>query len=396
MTRARSLPLAIAIVAIHWQSSLALAHDGLGLHTHEAPAAKAGREMAAAAKNLWASLTPEQRLKIGFDFTDALRHDWHFIPRPRKGLPLKEMSGEQKALAHALLASGLSQAGYIKAETIISLEQILASIEQGRGPVRDPELYFFNLFGNPDSPGAKEPWGWRVEGHHLALNFTIVGDKGVAGGPTFMGTNPGEVKTGPRQGLRILAEEEELARKLVKSLDDGQRKKAVVQEVAPRDILSMAARKAAPLQPAGILTPDLGAEQKEILNSIIVLLRGAASPGARRERPGQDPQGGRRQGRLRLGRRLRTGTAALLPHPGADIPDRVRQHAEQRQPRPQRLAGLRGRLRRRPPEEALRVGDRRARPREVRASHQGPGQRRWFVPSRLARSARTLPSAATL
>ena len=271
MSCARRLFLAIAIATIYCHSILVLAHDGLGPHTHEAPAAKTAREMAGAAKNLWASLTPDQKLKIGFDFKDALRYDWHFIPRPRKGLPLKEMSGEQKALAHALLASGLSQSGYIKAETIISLEQILASIEKGKGPVRDTELYFFNIFGNPDSPGSKEPWGWRVEGHHLALNFTIVGDHGVVGGPTFMGTNPADVKTGPRQGLRVLGEEEELARKLLKSLDEGQRKKAVVQEDAPKDILSLAARKAKPLQPAGIMMPDLSAEQKALLNSIVVL-----------------------------------------------------------------------------------------------------------------------------
>ena len=216
MSPARRLSLAITIATIYCHSILAVAQEFPSLtrttvspHTH-APIAKASREMAGAAKNLWASLTPDQKLKIGFDFNDALRFDWHFIPRPRKGLPLKEMSGEQKALAHALLASGLSQSGYIKAETIISLEQILASIEQGKGPVRDPELYFFNIFGNPDSSASKEPWGWRVEGHHLALNFTIVGDKGAVGGPTFMGTNPAEVRTGPRQGLRILAEEEEL------------------------------------------------------------------------------------------------------------------------------------------------------------------------------------------
>src|SRR6516165_3037681 len=125
MSRVRSFTCAIAtaIATIACFSVLALAHDGLGPHKHEAPAVKASREMAGAARNLWASLTPDQKHKIGFDFKDALRHDWHFIPRPRKGLPLKEMSGEQKALAHALLASGLSQSGYIKAETIISLEQ---------------------------------------------------------------------------------------------------------------------------------------------------------------------------------------------------------------------------------------------------------------------------------
>jgi hypothetical protein len=281
MSRARSfsLALAIAIATIYAQSNLALAqeappthsHDGLGPHTHAAPVAKASQEMAGAARNLWASLTPDQKKKIAFDFKDALRFDWHFIPRPRKGLPLKEMSGEQKALAHALLASGLSQSGYMKAETIISLEQILASIEKGTGPVRDTELYFFNIFGNPDSLGSKEPWGWRVEGHHLALNFTIVADKGAVGGPTFMGTNPAEVKSGPRQGLRVLGEEEELARSLVKSLDEAQRTKAIVQKEAPKDILSLAARKASPLEPAGILMPDLTATQKELLNSIIVL-----------------------------------------------------------------------------------------------------------------------------
>ena len=269
--RARALPFAIAIAAIYSHAPLAPAHDGLGPHHHEAPAAKATREMAGAARNLWASLTSEQKTKIKFDFKDDLRRDWHFIPRPRKGLPLKEMSGEQKALAHALLASGLSQSGYIKAETIISLEQILATIEQGKGPVRDTELYFFNIFGDPENLGGKQPWGWRVEGHHLSLNFTIVGDKGAVGGPTFMGTNPGEVKSGPRKGVRVLGEEEELARELVKSLDETQRKKAIVDPVAPKDIISFAARKATPLKPAGILTPDLKAEQKELLNSIIVL-----------------------------------------------------------------------------------------------------------------------------
>lgn len=271
MNRSRSFFFGLALAAIAPQAAPALAHDGLGPHSHEAPAAKAGREMAAAANNLWASLTPEQQAKIGFEFGDPLRHDWHFIPRPRKGLSLKEMSGEQRALAHALLASGLSQAGYIKAETIISLEQILFSIEQGKGPVRDPELYFFNIFGKPGSTDLKQPWGWRVEGHHLALNFTIVGDRGIAGGPTFMGTNPALVKDGPRKGLRVLGEEEDLARKLAKSLNDEQRKKGIVQDEAPKDIISLAARQAKPIDPAGILVGDLDAEQKSLLNSIIVL-----------------------------------------------------------------------------------------------------------------------------
>jgi len=271
MIRSRSRFFLLTILALSTSAARSFAHDGPGAHPREATAAKAAREMADAAKNLWAALTPEQKQKVGFEFNDALRYDWHFIPRPRKGLPLKEMSGEQKALAHGLLASGLSQSGYIKAETIISLEEILHSIEQGKGPVRDPELYFFNIFGKPGSTDPKRPWGWRVEGHHLALNFTIVGDKGIAGGPTFMGTNPAEVKEGPRQGLRVLGEEEDLARKLAKSLTDEQRKKGIVQAEAPKDIFSMASRKAKPLEPAGILASDLNSDQKELLNSIVVL-----------------------------------------------------------------------------------------------------------------------------
>jgi hypothetical protein len=271
MPRARTLLLAIVIAGLGCYSIPASAHDGPGAHSHEGGVAKASREMASAARNLWASLSPEQRQKIGFDFNDPLRHDWHFIPRERKGLPFKEMSGAQRALAHGLLASGLSQSGYLKAETIISLEQILESIEQGKGPLRDSERYFFTIFGDPGSPGSKQPWGWRLEGHHLSLNFTIVGDKGAVGGPTFMGTNPAEVKDGPRQGLRVLGEEEDLARKLVKSLDSGQKSKALVEIVAPKDILTLAARKATPLKPAGIMMGDLNAEQKELLNSIVVL-----------------------------------------------------------------------------------------------------------------------------
>ena len=226
--------------------------------------------MAAAAKNLWASLAPEQREQIRVEFTDPLRYDWHFVPRKRKGMSLKEMSGDQKALAHALLASGMSQAGYIRAETIISLEQVLLAIENGKGPVRDPENYFFNIFGNPDS-FAREPWGWRVEGHHLSLNFTVVGDQAVAGGPIFMGSNPAEVRTGARAGLRVLGEEEDLARKLVESLRPDQRAKAIMPGDAPKDILSFASRKAVPLEPAGILMADLDPGQKEALNALVVL-----------------------------------------------------------------------------------------------------------------------------
>src|SRR5947209_2801908 len=136
--------------------------------------AKAAADMAQAAQNFWAGLTPEQQKKASFPFDDKERFNWHFIPRERKGLPWKDMSPEQQHLAHVFLSSGLSSHGYAEAETIMSLEQVLKELEHGKGPARDPLNYAFTVFG---TPGPKTTWGWRVEGHHPSLNFTIADGK---------------------------------------------------------------------------------------------------------------------------------------------------------------------------------------------------------------------------
>src|SRR5436305_1538503 len=86
---------------------------------------KVAEEMSAAASGLWKSLSPEQQAKCGFPFKDEERLNWHFIPRERKGLPIKEMTPDQRKLAMALLATGLSAKGLEKATTIMSLEQVL-------------------------------------------------------------------------------------------------------------------------------------------------------------------------------------------------------------------------------------------------------------------------------
>ena len=102
---------------------------------------------------------------------------WHFIPNemfPRKGVPLRAMTEAQRARAHDLLKSGLSQRGYLTASSIIELENVLRAIEKGGKFARDPVDYQFSVFG---TPGAKDAWGWRVEGHHLSLHFTIAGGK---------------------------------------------------------------------------------------------------------------------------------------------------------------------------------------------------------------------------
>lgn len=234
-----------------------------------------GEDMAEAARNFLAALPEAARQKAVFELKDEERQNWRFTPRPRKGLPIKEMSGDQRALALALLNSGLSHRGYFKAMTIMSLEQILQEIEQGRGPVRDSELYFVSIFGRPESHGH---WGWRVEGHHLALNFTIAGDA-VAVTPSMFGSNPGEVREGPRQGLRTLGREEDLGRALVRSLTEAQRKVAIYTNTAPADIITGEERRARVLEPKGVVMSDLNASQKEMLWDLIEEYVGRAHPG---------------------------------------------------------------------------------------------------------------------
>ncbi len=234
----------------------------LPLRAHDATA-----EMAAAAINFLSSLTPEQKARAAFDFPSEERKNWHFIPRERKGLPIKDMAPEQRLLAQALLASGLSSRGYEKAVSIMSLDAVLKELEKDKknGPVRDPDNYYFSIFG---TPGGKDPWGWRFEGHHLSLNYTAVGDGEPAMTPSFFGSNPGEVKVGPRTGTRILAAEEDLARTLVKSLNDDQRKAAVLPVAAPKDILNDP-KRVDPTNPEGIPQNQLTTEQTATLVKLI-------------------------------------------------------------------------------------------------------------------------------
>jgi len=221
-------------------------------------------EMSAAANNFLSALNPQQRAKVVFEFREDERFNWHFIPKPRKGLPFGEMTTPQRLLAHALLGTGLSQRGYMKATTIMSLEQILYDMED-KAPHRDADLYYVTIFGQP----GKEAWGWRVEGHHLSLNFALDADHILAVTPSFFGANPAQILSGPRKGLRVLGSEEDLARKLVKSLTEEQRKTAIITNSAPRDIITGNGRTARALEPMGISSSALAKEQQELLGGLL-------------------------------------------------------------------------------------------------------------------------------
>jgi len=224
--------------------------------------------MTETANRFLAALSPEQRAKATFRFGDDERMDWHFIPKERKGLTLREMTPYQKHLASALLAAGLSQTGYIKALTIMSLEDVLKVLENDSGERRNPEKYHFSVFGTPSDTGT---WAWRVEGHHLSQNYTVANGK-VVDAPSFFGSNPAEVRQGPRKGLRTLAGEDDLGFEVIRSLDEPQQKIAIVDPKAYSDILTAANRKAALQgQSSGLPGGKMNTKQFDALRALVEL-----------------------------------------------------------------------------------------------------------------------------
>jgi hypothetical protein len=242
---------------------VALASSGAGHSAQEAP--EPAPEMAAAASSFLSALDPPKRAKARVAFNSGERLNWDFVPRARRGVSLKQMSSEQRRAAIALLKSSVSAAGFTKADTILHLEEVLFAASGSS--IRDPELYYFTVFGEPSEKGA---WGWRYEGHHISLNWTVVNGKLVASTPQFLGANPADVREGPQKGRRALAAEEDLGRALVKSVSAGPgRAQAILGRSAPSDILTGSSRQAAIQERKGISYGDLTGEQQGLLLSLI-------------------------------------------------------------------------------------------------------------------------------
>jgi hypothetical protein len=236
-------------------------------------ATASGTQMSQQATAFLASLNDEQRAKAALGLDAPQRTDWHFIPKAtRKGLQVREMTEEQRKKAHGLLAASLSKVGYGKAVKIMDLENLLKELEKGKTgtPLRDPERYYFTVFGKP---GADGKWGLSVEGHHLSLNFVV--DKGniTSFAPLALCANPATVMSDSvpsiKKGLRLLSSEEELAFNLLGSLSADQKKKAIIAEKALAEV--RAAGEPQPSQAAaeGIAGKDLNEKQRGQLKNLV-------------------------------------------------------------------------------------------------------------------------------
>ena len=300
----------------------------LGVAVFIAPAVarqRAAAEMARAANEFVSSLTADQRTKAVYPMSSEEWTRWNFIPAsmfPRNGISFKELNQAQRQRAHDLMKASLSQTGYHTAASVMQLENVLREIEGpsasagaplpaaqaappapsaapaadpaagerggarggggqrggrgGRGGgdgagapiIRDPELYYLTVFGDPS---AKTAWGWRLEGHHVSLRFAV--DNGkllVSSTPQFLGSNPAEVPYGygPFTGLRVLAAQEDAARTLVLGLDAKRQAIAIVAP-NPRGFASGTTVKFDPQTPVGLPMSQMTAGQRDMLMKLI-------------------------------------------------------------------------------------------------------------------------------
>jgi hypothetical protein len=252
------------------------------------PADKSAAAMAEAATKFLASLDEEQKKLANHPWEGSDRVSFVYVPKGRSGAPLKKLNPEQRKLAHALLKTGLSQTGYLKATQIMELEKVLAEIE--KNPVRrDPELYYFWVFGKPEASGT---WGWKAEGHHMSLNFTVVKGTAIATAPSFAGANPAEVREGPLKGRRVLRAEEDLARELVSSFDEKTRAQVVYDAKSLPEILTTDRSQVEPLPPVGIEVAKMSPKQKEMLRRLLSEYAGLMPANLAAERLGRIDKAG--------------------------------------------------------------------------------------------------------
>ncbi|MEV1001468.1 DUF3500 domain-containing protein [Nonomuraea sp. NPDC050202] len=211
------------------------------------------------------SLDTERRAAATAAFGSPERTEWFYLPGPRPGLPLVEMTSKQQELALALLDIGCGLAGSRVARGVIELERVRRHLVTGVDEI-DGDRYWFRVFGEP---GGSQPWAWRVNGHHLAVHITVVGDS-IAVTPSFLGAEPAMVLSGPQRGLRLLAEEEDMGRALLADLAPHQRSTAITSEVAPDDILTRNDPVADPDRiPCGLSYADMSTTSKDLLERLV-------------------------------------------------------------------------------------------------------------------------------
>ncbi len=227
--------------------------------------------MLRAAQDFMNELSSDQQNRVLYAFEHEERFNWNYVPVKRNGVPFRVMTQKQRDAAHRLLKCALSDAGYQKAVDIMVLEGILAEVE-GLDPsdtYRDSDGYDLTLLGELSSEQGM--WGWRIDGHHLSITFSAGGENTMASTPAFWGANPARVPSGDRQGWRVLRNEEDMARGLLKALPEDLQAVVRIAAEAPSDILTRNSKGVRIGDPAGLPASEMPPSQKEALLRLLEL-----------------------------------------------------------------------------------------------------------------------------
>jgi Protein of unknown function (DUF3500) len=226
------------------------------------------QDLASAANTFLNSLTADQKAKAQYSLDDKERFNWNFVPIQRNGACFRTFTPAQRTAALAFLKISLSEQGFKKANAIMELENVLREVE-GRGPNdthRDPLNYYITIFG---TPSKDKPWGWRMEGHHLSINFSSANNELVSSTPSFFGSNPAIVPRGEEKGKQILKIETDLGFELCNSFSADQKKKAIFSETALPEIVMTNKRKAQLIEPFGLSYREMNAAQQKLFMRLL-------------------------------------------------------------------------------------------------------------------------------
>jgi hypothetical protein len=229
------------------------------------------------------SLTPLQKKRALLNFSDTARVQWNNLPvglRARAGINIGSLSDTQRILVHRMLSASLSSQGYLKATSIMHLDNLLnmyvdtmhqrkemsdTVYQMLRGLKWSHQNYYIAIFGNPDTDTS---WGYKIEGHHLSLNITFHKQQ-LSVTPLFVGTDPAEYPILEYAGWRVLSKEEDYGLKLIKALSPAQQKKATMSSDVPGDIITAAESGKRLIDYWGIKASELTKQQQELVKYMI-------------------------------------------------------------------------------------------------------------------------------
>jgi hypothetical protein len=229
-----------------------------------------------AAERFLAALTPEQKTKTTYAVDDSEWRKWNNVHRyERQGVSFKEMTPAQRERGFDLMKAALSAKGFAKSRDIMRLNGYVAELRNNFDEYGE-FLYHLTVMG---TPSAKDPWGWQLDGHHLILNYFVLGDQ-VVMTPAFMGSEPISAETGQYAGARVFDDEQNLGLTFMQSLSAAERQKATIQtSKTANNSLAQAFRDNLQLDYAGIRATDLSAAQRDRLVTLIGEYIGAMDDG---------------------------------------------------------------------------------------------------------------------